>query len=56
MTEQTQGDITLKVNEREIPMNPFVESVFLNVILGLVDSLEKIPQDKESVDIQIRFG
>jgi hypothetical protein len=54
MSEQKQGSIILKVNDREIPMNPFVEAVFMNVIMGMIASLDKIPQDKERIDIQIR--
>jgi hypothetical protein len=45
--------ITLKVNEREIAMNPFVQRVFTNVVQGLVDSLDKIPGDRQRVEITL---
>jgi len=45
--------ITLKVNDQEIPLNPFVTSVFLNVINGLVDSLNKVPEEKNKIELII---
>ena len=45
--------ITLKVNNQEIPLNPFVTSVFLNVINGLVDSLNKVPEEKNKIELII---
>ena len=45
--------ISLKVNGRDIPLNPFVENVFSKVIYGLVDSLDKIPEEKNKIEIII---
>lgn len=45
--------ILLKVDSKEIPMNSFVKQVFINVIDGLVDSLDKIPEDKKRIEILI---
>lgn len=45
--------LLLKVNGKEIPTNPFVQEVFINVINGLVDSLNKIPEDKDKVEITV---
>ena len=46
--------ITLKVNDRDIPLNPFVTDVFFNVINGLVDSLDKIPEQKNKIELIIQ--
>lgn len=46
-------NIILKVNGVEIPLNPFVTKVFENVAGGLVDSLDKIPEDKKKIEIII---
>jgi hypothetical protein len=46
--------ITLKVNDREIPLNPFVTDLFFNVINGLVDSLNKIPEEKDKIELIIK--
>jgi hypothetical protein len=45
--------ITLKVNNQEIPLNPFVTDVFLNVINGLVDALHKVPEKKNKIELII---
>ena len=44
---------SLKVNDREIPLNPFVTEVFYNVINGLVDSLDKVPEEKNKIELVI---
>jgi hypothetical protein len=45
--------IILKVNGSDVAMNPFVKDVFTKVIGGLVDSLDKIPEDKQKIEIVI---
>ena len=45
--------VSLKVNNREIPLNPFVTEVFYNVINGLVDSLNKVPEEKNKIELVI---
>ena len=45
--------IILKINGQEIPLNLFVKSIFFNVINGMVDSLDKIPEKKETIEILI---
>ena len=45
--------IKLKVNGKEVPMNPFVERTFSNVISGLVHSLDKLPDDVRQIEIFI---
>jgi len=46
-------NIILKVNDKEISLNPFVQNLFANVINGLVDSLDKIPEKKYPIEIKI---
>jgi hypothetical protein len=43
----------LKINGEEVSTNPFVQEVFINVINGIVNSLNKIPEDKEKIEILI---
>lgn len=45
--------VSLKVNGQDIPMNPFVKDIVSNVVKGLVDSLDKIPGDKNHIEIKI---
>ena len=53
MVENKERQISVKVGDRVIPMNPFVDTVFINIIDGLLNSLDKIPQDKNRIEIVI---
>ncbi len=48
--------IVLKVDNKEIPMNEFVQRVFSTTIGGLVDALDKIPEDRKKIEIVIEEG
>lgn len=43
----------LKVNGKKIFINRFVKEVFFNVIKGLIDTLDKIPENKKKIEIII---
>lgn len=45
--------ISLKVNGQEIPMNPFVKDIFANVLNGLVDALDKIPEKPKKIELLV---
>lgn len=53
MSEKKERSISVKVGDRSIPLNPFVETVFINIIDGLIHSLDKIPDDKNRIEIII---
>jgi hypothetical protein len=46
--------IELKVNGRVIAMNPFVRKIVSNVVLGAVQSLDKIPQPGKKIVITLQ--
>ncbi|MEN8222710.1 MAG: hypothetical protein ABFR36_05580 [Acidobacteriota bacterium] len=46
-------NIKLSVNEKDVPMNPFVKRTFSKVIEGLVGSLDKLPDDIKKIEIII---
>ncbi len=46
-------NIELLINGKDVPMNPFVKRSFTNVIQALIDSLDKLPDDKEKIEIII---
>ncbi len=48
--------VSLKINGQKIPLNAFVKKVFANVVKGVVDSLDKIPENKEKIEIIIEEG
>jgi len=49
-----ERNIVLKVNEKEIPINYFVQKMFMGVIDGMVGSLDKIPDQIKSIEITIK--
>lgn len=44
-------EIILKVNGKDIVLNPFVSKVFCGVCEGLVDSLDRLPEDRDRIEI-----
>ncbi len=48
------NNIILKVNGSEIPLNAFVSKTFINVVEALVNSLDKIPEDKKQIEIVVK--
>lgn len=51
-----KNKIELKVNDRVIALNPFVKKIISNVVLGAVQSLDKIPQPWEKIEIILQKG
>ena len=48
-----KNSIELKVNDRVIALNPFVQKIVSNVVLGAVQSLDKIPQPWKKIEITL---
>ncbi len=46
-------NIKLNINSKDVPMNPFVKRTFTKVIEGLVNSLDKLPDDIKEIKITI---
>ena len=50
-----EREIVLKIDGKEIMMNQFVQNVFKNVLDGLIDSLDKVPVERDrEISIQIK--
>jgi len=43
--------IKMKIDEKDIPMNRYVEDVFEKVILAMVSTLKGIPDDWKQIEI-----
>lgn len=43
--------IHLEIDDVSVPMNPFVQKIFSNTLLGLINSLEGIPDNPERMTI-----
>ena len=48
-------EVKLRVNEKEIPLNEQMQEMLVNLILGYLKSSKKIPDDKKSIEIKIKF-
>lgn len=46
--------IILEVDGESIPMNPFVQKIFINTILGMVRSLDKVKEKAQRFQITIQ--
>jgi hypothetical protein len=46
--------IVLEVDGESIPMNPFVQKIFINTILGMVRSLDKVKEKAQRFQITIQ--
>lgn len=45
--------IELIVNNKGIPLNPIMSTVLTNIILGFIEALKDIPEDKEHIKVEI---
>ena len=45
--------IELKVNDQVIALNPFVQKIIRSIVLGAVQSLDKIPQPIKKIAISL---
>jgi hypothetical protein len=50
-----KNNIELKVNNQAIALNPFVQKIISNIVLGAVQSLDKIPQPLERIEITVQL-
>lgn len=46
-------NVELKIDGKNIPLNEYVTKVFSSVILGLIDTLHAIPEDWETLQIEV---
>ncbi len=50
------SSVTLVINEKPVPLNPFVQGVFKNVIIGIIDTLKRKDEKLKQIDITIKLG
>ena len=50
-----ENKIELKVNDQIIGLNPFVQKIINNIVLGAVQSLDKVPQPLERIEIVMQL-
>ena len=45
--------IELLINKEEIPLNPIMSKVLINIIVGFIEALKDIPENKNDIKIEI---
>ena len=45
----------LEVNDKDVPMNEFIETILINLCKAFIDSLKDIPEDLKSMKVEIDF-
>lgn len=46
--------VFLEIDGKKIPLNPFVQKIFTQVIKGMVASLDDIPEDPKTLTITVK--
>jgi hypothetical protein len=47
--------VILKVNDKEIPLNPLMKNMLSDIILGYLKSAKKVPEEKKNISIEIKL-
>ena len=51
--KEKKAKVTLVVDGRRIPLNPYVSSVFANVIAALISTLKGVEEDWNLAEIRV---
>ena len=47
--------VVLKVNEKDVPLNDFMEQMLINLLVGYLKTAKEIPDDINSIKIEINL-
>jgi len=50
-----KSDVSLTINDKPIPMNPFVKNVLRGVVEGFISSLKGVDQRKKKIVIELNY-
>jgi molybdopterin-guanine dinucleotide biosynthesis protein B len=50
---EKEPQLRLDIDDVSIPMNPFVQKIFSNTLMGMIRSLEGIPEDPECITLSM---
>jgi molybdopterin-guanine dinucleotide biosynthesis protein B len=51
--DDKEPEVWLDIDDVSIPMNPFVQKIFSNTLMGIIRSLEGIPEDPECITLSL---
>jgi len=49
------SDVNLKVNDKKVPLNDFMEEMLKNLMLGYLKAAKGIPEDIKSISVEIEL-
>jgi hypothetical protein len=47
------SEVILKVNDDKVPLNDFMEDMLKNLLLGYLNSAKGIPEEVNSINVEI---
>lgn len=50
---EKEPELWLDIDDVSIPMNPFVQKIFTQILMGMIRSLEGIPEDSECITLSL---
>jgi molybdopterin-guanine dinucleotide biosynthesis protein B len=51
--DEKEPQLRLDIDDVSMPMNPFVQKIFSNTLMGMIRSLEGIPEDPECITLSM---
>ena len=51
--DEKEMQIRLEIDDAPIPMNPFVQKIFTRTLMGMIRSLERIPEDPGCITLYL---
>ena len=49
-----ETSVTLLINKKSVPLNPFVQSIFKNVIIGIIGDLKRETEELKQIEVIIK--
>lgn len=49
------SEVNLKVNDKDIPLNDFMEDMLKHLLLGYLNAAKSIPEDIKSISVKIEL-
>ncbi len=52
--DNMETSVTLLINKKSVPLNPFVQSIFKNVIIGIIGDLKREDEELKQIELIIK--
>ena len=53
LPSEKEPELWLDIDDVSIPMNPFVQKIFTQILMGMICSLEGIPKDPKCITLSL---